>query len=275
MADRFDKFTEPARRALTLAQEEALRLKHNFIGSGHLLLGLLRENDGVASRALAELGVKLDQARSGVEFMIGRGSRAIAEDVGLTTGAKKAIELAVDEARLLQHDHIGTEHLLLGLIRHGEGTAVRVLESLGVSPHRARKQVLQLLSILVEQATIIDGKAIAAEVRAEAKERADRLHERGITPGLALVLVGENPSSLSYVRSKGDAAEQAGIYSDMFQFAENTKQQTLLSRILDLNEDGRFHGILVQLPLPKHLDENAIINAPSSTPSTPRRTPTA
>jgi len=261
MADRFDKFTEPARRALTLAQEEALRLKHNFIGSGHLLLGLLRENDGVASRALAELGVKLDQARSGVEFMIGRGSRAIAEDVGLTTGAKKAIELAVDEARLLQHDHIGTEHLLLGLIRHGEGTAVRVLESLGVSPLRARKQVLQLLSILVEQATIIDGKAIAAEVRAEAKERADRLHERGITPGLALVLVGENPSSLSYVRSKGDAAEQAGIYSDMFQFAENTKQQTLLSRILDLNEDGRFHGILVQLPLPKHLDENAIINA--------------
>src|SRR6266508_2901912 len=160
MADRFDKFTEPARRALTLAQEEALRLKHNFIGSGHLLLGLLRENDGVASRALAELGVKLDQARSGVEFMIGRGSRAIAEDVGLTTGAKKAIELAVDEARLLQHDHIGTEHLLLGLIRHGEGAAVRVLESRGVSPLRARKQVLQLLSILVEQATIIDGKAI-------------------------------------------------------------------------------------------------------------------
>ncbi len=109
--------------------------------------------------------------------------------------------------------------------------------------------------------SIIDGKAIAAQVREEAKQRADKLHERGITPGLALVLAGENPSSLSYVRSKGDAAEQAGIYSDMFQFPENVDGQTLLSRILDLNDDGRFHGILVQLPLPKHLDENAIINA--------------
>jgi methylenetetrahydrofolate dehydrogenase (NADP+)/methenyltetrahydrofolate cyclohydrolase len=112
-----------------------------------------------------------------------------------------------------------------------------------------------------EPAIIIDGKAIAAQVREEAKQRADKLHERGITPGLALVLAGENPSSLSYVRSKGDAAEQAGIYSDMFQFPENVDGQTLLSRILDLNDDGRFHGILVQLPLPKHLDEHSIINA--------------
>jgi methylenetetrahydrofolate dehydrogenase (NADP+)/methenyltetrahydrofolate cyclohydrolase len=112
-----------------------------------------------------------------------------------------------------------------------------------------------------EPAVIIDGKAIAAQVREEAKQRADKLHERGITPGLALVLVGENPSSLSYVRSKGDAAEQAGIYSDMFQFQESTDQQTLISRILDLNDDPRFHAILVQLPLPKHMNENAVINA--------------
>jgi methylenetetrahydrofolate dehydrogenase (NADP+)/methenyltetrahydrofolate cyclohydrolase len=109
-------------------------------------------------------------------------------------------------------------------------------------------------------AQIIDGKAIAAAVREEAKQRADKLHERGITPGLALVLVGENPSSLSYVRSKGDAAEQAGIYSDMFQFQENTNQQALISRILDLNDDDRFHAILVQLPLPAQLNENAVIN---------------
>ena len=109
-------------------------------------------------------------------------------------------------------------------------------------------------------AQIIDGKAIAAEVREETKHRADKLHDRAITPGLALVLVGEDPSSLSYVRSKGDAAEQAGIYSDMFQFPENVDGATLLSRILDLNEDGRFHAILVQLPLPQHLNEHAIIN---------------
>src|SRR5438874_11795209 len=108
---------------------------------------------------------------------------------------------------------------------------------------------------------IIDGKAIATQVREETKARSDRLHDRGLIPGLALVLVGENPSSLSYVRSKGDAAEQAGIYSDTFHLPEDTDQQMLLSRILDLNEDGRFHGILVQLPLLKQLDENAIMNA--------------
>ncbi len=110
-------------------------------------------------------------------------------------------------------------------------------------------------------AQIIDGRAIAAQVRAEAAGRAKALHDRGVTPGLALVLAGENPSSLSYVRSKGDAAEQAGIYSDMFRFPENIDQQTLISRILDLNEDRRFHAILVQLPLPKHLAEDAIIGA--------------
>ena len=96
---------------------------------------------------------------------------------------------------------------------------------------------------------IIDGKAIAEEVRAEVKQRADRLHERGITPGLALILVGDNPSSLSYVRSKGDSAEQAGIYSDMFHLPETTDEETLISRIMEINRDDRFHGVLVQLPL--------------------------
>src|SRR5437762_1197967 len=98
---------------------------------------------------------------------------------------------------------------------------------------------------------IIDGKAIAEEVRAEVKERADRLHERGVIPGLALVLVGDNPSSLSYVRSKGDSAEQAGIYSDMFHLPESTDEDTLISRIMEINQEPRFHALLVQLPLPK------------------------
>ena len=104
------------------------------------------------------------------------------------------------------------------------------------------------------------GGAIAAQVREEARERAVALHERGITPGLALVLVGENPSSMSYVRSKGDAAEQAGLYSDTFHFAESTDQETVTSRILELNHDRRFHGILVQLPLPKQIHEDAVMN---------------
>jgi methylenetetrahydrofolate dehydrogenase (NADP+) / methenyltetrahydrofolate cyclohydrolase len=254
MADRFDKFTADARRALTLAQEEALQLNHNYIGTEHLLLGLTRASDTAALRVLGDLGVEPEAIRSRVESTIARGDRGVMGEIGLTPQAKKTIELAVFGAMRLQHRAIGTEHILLGLIEGNEGIAFDVLSSLGVTYDKARDAI-------VKPAVIIDGKTIAAEVREQAKQRADKLHERGITPGLALVLVGENPSSLSYVRSKGDAAEQAGIYSDMFHFPENTDQQALLSRILDLNEDGRFHAILVQLPLPQHLNENAIINA--------------
>jgi len=111
-------------------------------------------------------------------------------------------------------------------------------------------------------ATIIDGKAIAAEIRREVAQRVRRLHDaRGVTPGLAFVLVGDNPASISYVRGKGDAAEQLGIHSETYQLPESTDQDTLISRILDLEESDHFHAILVQLPLPPHLDENAIIHA--------------
>jgi len=273
MADRFDQFTERARRVLTLAQEEALRFNHNYIGTEHLLLGLVREGEGVAAQALAQLGLELTKVRNEVELFVGRGDRAVMGEIKLTPRAKKTIELTFEEARTLGQHHIGTEHLILGLTKVDDGRAARVFKNLGVSLDDARAEVMRLVTRRAtdepvarrpgarEPAIVIDGKAIAAQVREEAKQRADKLHERGITPGLALVLVGENPSSLSYVRSKGDAAEQAGIYSDMFHLPENTGQQTLLSRILDLNEDGRFHGILVQLPLPKQLDEHAIINA--------------
>jgi len=110
-------------------------------------------------------------------------------------------------------------------------------------------------------AQIIDGRAIAQQVRAEVAQRAAKLSQRGVTPGLALVLVGENPSSISYVRSKGDAAEEAGIFSEMFQVSESTTQDQIDSHIMDLGEDPLFHAILVQLPLPPHLDESAAINA--------------
>ena len=138
MADRFDKFTERARRVLTLAQEEAQRFNHNYIGTEHLLLGLVREGDGVAAKVLANLGVELNKVRSAVEFIIGRGDRATTGEIGLTPRAKSVIELAVDEARRLNHSYIGTEHLLLGLVREGEGIAAGVLESLGVNLERVR-----------------------------------------------------------------------------------------------------------------------------------------
>ena len=146
MADRFDKFTERARRVLTLAQEEALRFNHNYIGTEHLLLGLVREGEGVAAKVLANLGVELNKVRSAVEFIIGRGDRAVMGEIGLTPRAKKVIELAVDEARRLGHHYIGTEHLLLGLVREGEGIAAGVLESLGVSLEKLRGEVTRILS---------------------------------------------------------------------------------------------------------------------------------
>ncbi len=144
--DRFDKFSQRARQVLTLAQEEAQRFNHNYIGTEHLLLGLVREGEGVAAKVLNNLGVELNKVRNAVEFIIGRGDKAVIGDIGLTPRAKKVIELAVDEARRLGHHYIGTEHLLLGLVREGEGIAAGVLESLGVNLEKVRAQTIQVLS---------------------------------------------------------------------------------------------------------------------------------
>ena len=146
MADRFDKFTERARRVLTLAQDEAVRLGHMFIGPEHLLLGLVREGDGVGARVLANLGVELDKVRAAVESIVSRADYSVSREIGFTPRAKKAIELAVDSARHLNHHYIGTEHLLLGLVREGEGIAAEVLESLGVTLVRVRAETERLLS---------------------------------------------------------------------------------------------------------------------------------
>jgi ATP-dependent Clp protease ATP-binding subunit ClpC len=146
MAEKFDKFTDRARKVLTLAQEEAQRFNHNYIGTEHLLLGLVREGDGVAAKVLANMGVQLPKVRSAVEFIIGRGETMVLAEIGLTPRAKKVIELAVDEARRLNHHYIGTEHLLLGLVREGEGIAAGVLESLGVNLEKVRTQVMQVVS---------------------------------------------------------------------------------------------------------------------------------
>ena len=158
MADRFDKFTERARRVLTLAQEEAQRFNHNYIGTEHLLLGLVREGDGVAAKVLNNLGVELTKVRSAVEFIIGRGEKTPTGEIGLTPRAKKVIELAVEEARRLNHSYIGTEHLLLGLVREGEGIAFGVLESLGVSLERVRTETARILSQNTPQSAATGGR---------------------------------------------------------------------------------------------------------------------
>src|SRR6202049_3084646 len=145
--DRFDKFTERARKVLSLAQEEAQRFQHNYIGTEHLLLGLVREGEGVAAKVLSNLGVELNKVRTSVEFIIGRGDRIVLGEIGLTPRAKKVMELAIDEARRLNHQYIGTEHLLLGLVREGEGIAAGVLESLGVNLAKVRTPKIQVLSM--------------------------------------------------------------------------------------------------------------------------------
>ena len=143
--DRFNKFTDRARKVLTLAQEEAQRFQHNYIGTEHLLLGLVRESEGVAAKVLTNLGIQLKDVRRAVEYIIGRGDRVAPGDIGLTPRAKKVIELAVDEAKLLKHQYIGTEHLLLGLVREGGGIAAGVLESMGVKLEQVRTETLKVL----------------------------------------------------------------------------------------------------------------------------------
>ena len=143
--DRFDKFTDRARKVLTLAQDEAQRFNHNYIGTEHLLLGLVREGEGVAARVLENMDVELPKVRTAVEFIIGRGDRPVVGEVGLTPRTKRVIELAVDEARLMGHHYIGTEHLLLGLVREGEGIAAEVLEP-GREPGQGAPQAIRVLS---------------------------------------------------------------------------------------------------------------------------------
>jgi len=144
--DRFEKFTVRARRVLRFSREEAERFQHNYIGTEHLLLGLVRENAGIAAAVLRNLGVDLTKVRDAVEFIIGRGDRIVPGELGLTPRAKEVLELAVDEARRLNHDYIGTEHLLLGLVREGEGIAAGVLQSLGVTLEKVRTQTIQVLN---------------------------------------------------------------------------------------------------------------------------------
>jgi ATP-dependent Clp protease ATP-binding subunit ClpA len=142
----FDRFNDRAKRVLALAQDEAIRFNHNYIGVEHLLLGLIREGEGVAARVLNSLNVDLGRARSSVEFIIGRGNATTSpSEITLSPRTKKVIELGIDEARKLGHSHVGTEHLLLGIVREGESVGAGVLESLGVSINQVRHQVIAVL----------------------------------------------------------------------------------------------------------------------------------
>jgi ATP-dependent Clp protease ATP-binding subunit ClpA len=141
----FERFTDRARRVVVLAQEEARELGHNYIGTEHILLGLIRERDGVAARALEALGIRLDAVRREVREIIGTGPGLPSGHIPFTPRAKKVLELSLREAQQLGHSYIGTEHILLGLIREGEGVAAQVLVRLGADLNRVRQQVIQVL----------------------------------------------------------------------------------------------------------------------------------
>jgi ATP-dependent Clp protease ATP-binding subunit ClpC len=141
----FERFTDRARRVVVLAQEEARLLSHNYIGSEHLLLGLIQEGDGVAAKTLESLDVSLSHVRAVVEDIVGRGQAPSAGHIPFTPRAKKILELSLKEALQLSHNYIGTEHILLGLIREGEGVGAQVLTHLGANLDRVRERVVELL----------------------------------------------------------------------------------------------------------------------------------
>ncbi len=141
----WEPFTERARRSIVLAQEEAQRLGNNYIGTEHILLGIISEGESLAAKVLETLGVNLAKVRQEVEAIVGRGGQTVQQEMVFTPRAKRVIELAFEEARQLNHNYIGTEHLLLGLIREGEGVAARVLTNLGVDPAKVRVQTTSLL----------------------------------------------------------------------------------------------------------------------------------
>ena len=157
----FERFTDRARRVVVLAQEEARLLNHNYIGTEHILLGLIHEGEGVAAKALESLGISLEAVRTQVEEIIGQGQSAPTGHIPFTPRAKKVLELSLREALELGHNYIGTEHILLGLIREGDGVAAGVLQKLGGDLNRVRQQVIQLLSGYTGRAAAASGAAEA------------------------------------------------------------------------------------------------------------------
>ena len=249
--DRFDRFSPGAQRALTLAQDESQRLDHNYIGTEHLLLGLVREGEGVAARVLENMDVELAKVRTAVEFIIGRGDRPVVGEVGLTPRAKRVIELAIDEARRLRHDYIGTEHLLLGLVREGEGIAAGVLESLGVSLDRARREVLVALGLRAgdqraasrsrgERTFVSSGSPYEATI---GFSRAVRLGGRVIVSGTAPIWPDGSCDPDPAVQARRcleivlGALEEAGATAD-----DVIRTRIYLTSASDAEAVGRVHG---------------------------------
>jgi ATP-dependent Clp protease ATP-binding subunit ClpC len=202
----FERFTDRARNVVVLAQQEARLLKHNYIGTEHILLGLVRESDGLAAKALEALGIGLEAVREQVEEIIGRGQKSPSGHISFTPRGKKVLELSLREALQFGHNYIGTEHILLGIIREGEGVAAQVLVNLGGDLKTVRQQVIQLLK----------EKPTTEELPQAAQARAARLAES----------VGE-----AGIVSRAEAAVPMGLASSAESASLNGKLTEVLSRL--------------------------------------------
>jgi ATP-dependent Clp protease ATP-binding subunit ClpA len=212
----FERFTDRARRVVVLAQEEARLLNHNYIGTEHILLGLIHEGEGVAAMALESLGISLEAVRAQVEeIIIGQDQSAPTGHIPFTPRAKKVLELSLREATQLDHNYIGTEHILLGLVREGEGVAAQVLVKLGADLSRVRQQVLQLLS------SYVGGKAPAEQAGTRT-----RLVRMTVPEELR-----EAEVELAQVRRKKEAAIEAENFEQAATLRDQERQ--LLRRVAE------------------------------------------
>jgi Clp amino terminal domain, pathogenicity island component/UvrB/uvrC motif len=226
-----ERFTDRARRVVALAEEEARRLDHNYIGTEHILLGLIHEGDGVAAQVLESLGISLDAVRQQVVEIIGQGQQVPDEVIPFTPRSKKVLELSLRESQQLGHNHIGTEHILLGLIREGDGVAAQVLVKLGADLNRVRQRVIQLIAAQQQPGHLPPREGVPVT---EARARLDAIEGRlaGIEGQLAAVeqRVGIRPDTtdldeqIDRVRGERQAAADAQEYEQAASLRDREKE---------------------------------------------------
>ncbi len=238
----FERFTDKARRVVVLAQEEARMLNHSYIGTEHLLLGLVHEGEGVAARALESLGISLQAVRRDVEEIIGRGQQPPSGHIPFTPRAKKVLELSLRESNQLGHNYIGTEHILLGLLREGEGVAAQVLVKMGMDLNRVRQQVIELLHGSHAGERPPSGRRVRARSGGDLLDLIDALDQRlgaierwvGMRPDLR-----DLDEEIARVRREKEAAIEAQDFKAAAALRDEEKQ--LVSQ-MDAREQGHVPG---------------------------------
>ncbi len=253
----FERFTDRARRVVVLSQEEARLLNHNYIGTEHILLGLIQEREGVAARALESLKISQESARREVEQIIGRGGTSPGGHIPFTPRAKKVLELSLREALKLKHDYIGTEHILLGLLREGEGVAAQVLVKLGASLLRVREQVIQLLEAsgsATSTAWEPEGTVVVSDrvnVSSHGPLEATVGYSRAVRVGDHVVVAGTTTLGPDGVEHPGDCYAQAKVVLQYIEDAldragaslnDVVRTRAFLTDMSNADDYGRAHG---------------------------------